>query len=88
MAGSPPEAPESVTSGSGITSYDPSATSSSYAASASDYDASSNGAASVDLMDYMHDRVASAYNPMPLDRSLAQQAQTWVFNADRNSTTS
>lgn len=27
-------------------------------------------------MDYMNDRVASAYNPMPLDRSLAQQAQT------------
>ena len=76
MAGSPPEASESVTSGSGVTSYDPSAASSSYAGSASDYDSSSNGAASVDLMDYMNDRVASAYNPMPLDRSLAQQAQT------------
>lgn len=76
MAGSPPEATASVTSGSGVTSYDPSASSSSYAGSASDYDASSNGAASVDLLDYMNDRVASAYNPMPLDRSLAQQAQT------------
>lgn len=76
MAGSPPEATASVTSGSAVTSYDPSASSSSYAGSASDYDASSNGAASVDLLDYMNDRVASAYNPMPLDRSLAQQAQT------------
>ena len=76
MAGSPPEVPESVTSGSGVTSYDPSASSSSYAGSASEYEASSNGAASVDLMDYMGERVASAYNPMPLDRSLAKQAQT------------
>ena len=76
MVGSPPEAPESVTSGSGVTSYNPSATSSSYAASASDYESANNGAASVDLLDYMNDRVSSAYNPMPLDRGLAQQAQT------------
>lgn len=76
MAGSPPEVAESATSGSGVTSYDPSAASASYAASASDYESSSNGAASVDLLDYMNDRVSSAYNPMPLDRSLAQQAQT------------
>jgi hypothetical protein len=79
MAGSPPEVPESVTSGSAVTSYDPSASSSSYAGSASEYEPSSNGAASVDLMDYMSERVASAYNPMPLDRSLAQQAQTYVL---------
>jgi hypothetical protein len=76
MAGSPPEVAASVTSGSNVASYDPSASSSSYAGSASDYESASNGAASVDLLDYMNDRVASAYNPMPLDRSLAQQAQT------------
>ena len=76
MPASPPEAPESVTSGSNVASYDPSATSSSYAASASDYESSTNGAQSVDLLDYMNERVASAYDPMPLDRALAQQAQT------------
>jgi hypothetical protein len=76
ISGSPPEAPESVTTGSGVTSYDPSAASSSYAGSASEYDSSSNGASSVDLLEYMHDRLSSTYNPMPLDRSLAQQAQT------------
>jgi len=73
---SPPEAPESVTTGSGVTSYDPSAASSSYAGSASEYEASSTGAASIDLLDYMNDRLATTYNPMPLDRGLAQQAQT------------
>ncbi|KIW03077.1 hypothetical protein, variant [Verruconis gallopava] len=76
MPGSPPEVPESVSTGSGITSYDPSAASSSYAGSASEYESASNGASSVDLMDYMNERLSSVYNPMPLDRSVAQQAQT------------
>jgi hypothetical protein len=71
---SPPEAPESVTT-SGVASYEPSATSSSYAGSASEYgsDASATG---VDLMEYMGDRLQGALDPMPLDRSLAKQAQT------------
>lgn len=73
---SPPEAPESITTGSGVTSYDPSAASSSYAGSASEYDPSSTGAASIDLLDYMNDRLAGSYNPIPLDRSLVQQTQT------------
>jgi hypothetical protein len=75
VSASPPEAPESVTTGSGITSYDPSAASSSYAGSASEYDTSSTGTSSVDLLEYMNDRLAGSYNPMPLDRSLAQQSQ-------------
>jgi len=73
---SPPEAPESITTGSGVTSYDPSAASSSYAGSASEYESASGGAASVDLLEYMNDRLAGSYNPMPLDRGLAQQTQT------------
>jgi len=72
---SPPEAADSVTT-SGVASYDPSAASSSYAGSANEYDSASSGTQSVDLYEYMNDRVASAYNPLPLDRSLAQQAQT------------
>ncbi|ORY04301.1 hypothetical protein BCR34DRAFT_58645 [Clohesyomyces aquaticus] len=71
---SPPSAPESVTT-SGVASYEPSATSSSYAGSASDYDSSAS-TGGVDLIDYMGDRLHGAFNPMPLDRSLAKQAQT------------
>lgn len=74
VAGSPPEAPESITT-SGVPSYEPSATSSNYAGSASDYE-STSGAASVDLLDYMGRRVNGSFDPMPLDRSVAKQAQT------------
>lgn len=77
---SPPEAPESVTTGSGITpaygnsTY--SATSSSYAGSASgEYDSTAS-ASGVDLQEYMQDRFAGAFDPLPLDRTLAVQAQT------------
>lgn len=74
---SPPEAPESVTTGT--TSYGHSAYSAtgSYAGSASggEYDssASANG---VDMQEYMQDRFTGAFNPLPLDRTLAVQAQT------------
>ena len=71
---SPPEAPESVTT-SGVASYEPSATSSSYAASASDYD-SSGTTAGVDLIEYIGDRMHGSFDPLPLDRSLAKQTQT------------
>jgi hypothetical protein len=74
VSASPPEAPESVTT-SGVPSYEPSATSSSYAGSASDYD-SSGTTAGVDLIEYMGDRLHGSFNPTPLDRSLAKQAQT------------
>ncbi|KAF2279563.1 uncharacterized protein EI97DRAFT_180180 [Westerdykella ornata] len=71
---SPPEAADSVTT-SGITSYEPSATSSSYAGSSSEYESSAS-AAGVDLMDYMGSRLNGAFDPTPLDRSLVKQAQT------------
>jgi hypothetical protein len=74
VSASPPEAPESVTT-SGVASYEPSAASSNYAGSASDYE-STNGATSVDLLDYMGNRLNGSFDPMPLDRSLAKQAQT------------
>ena len=78
ISASPPEAPESVTT-SGVPSYVPSTTSSSYAGSASDYDTSSSGGAptaNVDMLDYMNDRLSGAFDPTPLDRGLAKQAQT------------
>lgn len=72
---SPPEAPESVSTDSRINSAY-SATSSSYAGSASgDYDSTSS-ANGVDLHEYMQDRFSNAFDPLPLDRSLAKQAQT------------
>ncbi|KAH7410246.1 hypothetical protein DE146DRAFT_628769 [Phaeosphaeria sp. MPI-PUGE-AT-0046c] len=74
VSASPPEAPDSVTT-SGVASYEPSAASSNYAGSASDYE-STNGATSVDLLDYMGNRLNGSFDPMPLDRSLAKQAQT------------
>jgi exonuclease VII small subunit len=70
---SPPEAPDSVTT-SGVPSYEVSATSSNYAGSASEYE-STSGAASVDLLDYMGNRLQGSFDPLPLDRSLAKQAQ-------------
>jgi len=73
VSASPPEAPESVTT-SGVPSYEPSATSSNYAGSASDYE-STSGAASVDLLDYMGNRMNGSFDPTPLDRSLVKQAQ-------------
>lgn len=67
---SPPERPASISSSSGAGLY--SSASSQYASS--EYD-SSAGATSVDLLDYMNDRLAQAYNPVPQDRSMARQAQ-------------
>ncbi len=72
IATSPPSAGSSVN-----TSAVPSLTSGSYAGSASgDYENGSSGAHGVDLIDMMNNRLSSAVNPLPLDRSLARQAQT------------
>jgi len=76
---SPPERAESsTTSGmhSAVPSYSNSATSSSYAGSASDYESSGSSAGGVDLHDYIADRFTGAFDPLPLDHSLATQAQT------------
>lgn len=73
---SPPEAPESVTTGTTYGNSAYSATSSSYAGSASgEYDSTSS-ANGVDMQDYMQDRFSGAFDPLPLDRTLAVQAQT------------
>lgn len=77
---SPPEVAESVTTGSSMTpAYGQSqysATNSSYAGSSSgEYDssASANG---LDMQEYVQDRFSGAFDPLPLDRTLAVQAQT------------
>ncbi|KAI9714937.1 MAG: hypothetical protein M1812_006250 [Candelaria pacifica] len=71
---SPPEV-----SGSATTSGMHSATSSSYAGSASgEYDSSGSSAAGsgVDLVELLNDRMTGTFDPLPLDRGLAKQAQT------------
>lgn len=66
---SPPEAAESVTT-SGASSALPSY-------SSVDYDASSaGGSSSIDLMDLLNEQMTGAFDPLPLDRGLATQAQT------------
>lgn len=76
---SPPETSESTASGPSYGASAYSATSaSSYAGSTSgDYDSSSSASANgVDMQEYMQDRFNGAFDPLPLDRTLAVQAQT------------
>lgn len=80
LSESPPE-PAASSSGSGVASYDHSGAST-YASS--DY-ASSESANSVDLLEYMNNRLAATYNPVPLDKSLARQAQAQVSPSPQQS---
>ncbi|KAI9842418.1 MAG: hypothetical protein M1837_007163 [Sclerophora amabilis] len=77
---SPPEVDSGTTSGttSAVPSYSNSATSSNYGGSTSgEYDSSgSSGGSGVDLMDLLNDRLSGSFDPLPLDRNLATQAQT------------
>ena len=41
-----------------------------------DYDSSSAGYSGVDVVDVLSDRMHNAFDPTPLDRGLAKQAQT------------
>lgn len=53
-----------------------SATSAGYrGSSSSEYDSTSS-ANGVDFQEYMQDRFSNSFNPIPLDRSMAVQAQT------------
>lgn len=74
---SPPES-ENVSSASGSASYGVQpgySTTASYAGSMQgDYD-SSLSASGVDFNDYMQDRFNDTFNPIPLDKSVAMQAQ-------------
>ncbi|KAL8935899.1 MAG: hypothetical protein Q9211_004458, partial [Gyalolechia sp. 1 TL-2023] len=72
VAVSPPQ-PGSSTNTSAV----PSLTSGSYAGSTVGESESSNGGVSgVDLVELINDRLSTAVDPIPLDRSLARQAQT------------
>ncbi len=62
------------------TSAVPSLTSGSYSGSAPADENSNTGASGVDLIELLNDRLSNAVDPLPLDRSLAKQAQTWVPN--------
>lgn len=80
---SPPECEDTLSSASGVPSYSNtgfSATSGSYLGGSSsglgEYDSTTGSASGVDFQEYMQDRFASSFNPIPLDRSMAVQAQT------------
>ena len=71
---SPPQPGSSVN-----TSAVPSLTSGSYAGSASsDYEHGHGVSSGVDLLDMLNDRLATAIDPLPLDRSMARQTQASV----------
>lgn len=79
---SPPETDESVSSGTGP-SYSNSGYSVGYSVANSSYAGSNSGdfesarsASGVDFNDYMQDRFAQTFDPIPLDRNIAVQAQT------------
>lgn len=74
---SPPEPSDSMSSRSGVVpSYRGSAYSTTSSYAGSEYD-SRNSASEIDLHEYVQDRFsAMTFNPLPLDRSLATQAQT------------
>jgi hypothetical protein len=75
LSSSPPEGTDTASSGG--PSYDPSAISGSYAASAGDYESIlSEGVSSIDLLEFMNDRLQSSYDPLEMDKSLVQQTQT------------
>ena len=74
---SPPEGEPSVSSGSGGVSYSTpgySATASYAGSSHGDYD-SAGSASGIDFNEYMHDRFAETFDPLPLDKTMVQQAQ-------------
>ena len=72
---SPMECDETMSNASGVPSgY--SATSAGYMRSSTgDYD-STHSASGVDFQEYMQERFSNSFNPIPLDRSMAVQAQT------------
>jgi hypothetical protein len=74
---SPPECDDSISSMSGVPSYGYSGTSASYIGASSHHGYDTTGSASgVDFQEYMQDRFSNSFNPIPLDRSMAVQAQT------------
>ncbi|ATY65910.1 hypothetical protein CCM_00189 [Cordyceps militaris CM01] len=83
---SPPECDDSASSISGVPSYShtgfSSASATSYlpgsavsSSTGAEFD-SAGSASGVDFQDYMQDRFSHSFNPIPLDRSMAVQAQT------------
>ncbi|KAG5951352.1 hypothetical protein E4U53_003282 [Claviceps sorghi] len=75
---SPPEYDDSVSSASGDASYGKSGcmgTSASYLGSSQGYE-STRSASGMDFQEYMQERFSNSFNPIPLDRSMAVQAQT------------
>lgn len=71
---SPPEVENDLSSSSGVASYGHTGYGSTSYGESGDYD-SAHSASGVDFNEYMQDRFASSFNPLPLDKSMALQAQ-------------
>ena len=72
---SPPEDDDEYTSSSGVASYSNAGYSTTGYAESGDYESAAS-ASGVDFQEYMQDRFSSSFNPIPLDKSMAVQAQT------------
>lgn len=72
---SPPEVEDELTSSSGVASYGHTGYGTTSYGESGDFD-SAHSASGVDFNEYMQDRFASSFNPLPLDKSMAVQAQT------------
>ena len=72
---SPPEADDELSSSSGVASYGHTGYGTVSYEEGGDFDSAAS-ASGVDFNEYMQDRFASSFNPLPLDKSMAVQAQT------------
>ena len=72
---SPPEVDDELSSSSGIASYGHTGYGTTSYGESGDFD-SAHSASGVDFNEYMQDRFASTFDPLPLDKSMAIQAQT------------
>jgi hypothetical protein len=73
---SPPEADDEYESSSGVASYSNSGYGTNSGYSNSDDYESAHTASGVDFQEYMQDRFSTSFNPIPLDKSMAVQAQS------------
>lgn len=74
VSGSPPDLSDASTTGGSRTSG---GFSYSTGSASGDYESSSGGSfSSVDVVDVLNDRLQNAFDPTPMDKGLATQAQT------------
>lgn len=76
VSGSPPDLSDASTTTGSRTSA---GFSYSTGSAGGDYESSTGSFSSVDVVDVLNDRLQNAFDPTPLDKGLAMQAQAYVF---------